>query len=380
MSVIIGGDVCPTASNRELFIKGDAEALFGGEIVSLLNSAEHCIVNLETPLCGELHPIKKCGPALSAPIECVNGFKAAHIGAVSIANNHIMDRGEAGLRMTLNALNENGITFFGAGEDLLSAGRPYFMDACGRRIGVIAYTEHEFSCAEENKPGAAPFDPLYVYDETAEAKKLCDMLIVLYHGGKELYRYPSPRLRKVCRRFAEKGADIVLCQHSHCIGCMETHEGAAIVYGTGNFLFDGNADEAAQSGLLVTIGDNGKLGFKPVVKNGCGVRAASPEETEKIMSGFEERSRRIAEEGFVEKSYKEYAREQKYGVITDFYGRESFIFKVLNRLSGNRLRDRAKRRRYGEAGLLRIRNLIECETWRELSIEVLKNEIGESEK
>lgn len=98
------------------------------------------------------------------------------------------------------------------------------------------------------------------------------------------------------------------------------------------------------------------------------------------MKGFAERSRQIAEEGFVEKSYKEYASEQKYGVITDFYGRESFIFKVLNRLSGNRLRDRAKRRKYGEAGLLRIRNLIECETWRELSIEVLKNEIGESEK
>ena len=43
-----------------------------------------------------------------------------------------------------------------------------------------------------------------------ELKKQCDYVIVLYHGGKEHYRYPSPYLQKVCRKIVDKGADIVV--------------------------------------------------------------------------------------------------------------------------------------------------------------------------
>ena len=39
------------------------------------------------------------------------------------------------------------------------------------------------------------------------------------------------------------GADVVLCQHSHCIGCYEQYEGAHILYGQGNFHFCGFTNE-----------------------------------------------------------------------------------------------------------------------------------------
>lgn len=372
MSLIIGGDVRPSKQNSVLFENGDVRSLLGDELLALLTEAEHVVVNLELPLCNALHPIKKCGPAFAAPVDCVNGLKAAHIDAVSLANNHIMDQGEDGLRSTMKALNENEVAYFSAGEELSSARKPFFIDACGRRFGFIACTEHEFSCAEENIAGANPFDPLTIFDDVADAKSRCDMLVVLYHGGKELYRYPSPRLRKVCRRFAEKGADLVLCQHCHCIGCAENYSGATIVYGTGNFLFDGVVNEYTQNGLLVAIDDEGKIDFKPITVCGHGVKAASAEEAAEIMKGFAERSRQIAEEGFVEKTYRAFAEEQKYGILTCFYGKESFVFRALNRLSHNRLRARTIRKKYGESGLLRI----ECEAWSELSAAVLKNEIG----
>lgn len=71
----------------------------------------------------------------------------------------------------------------------------------------------------------------------------CDYTIVLYHGGKEHYRFPSPNLQKYCRKFIEKGANIVICQHSHCIGCEENYKNGKIIYGQGNFLFDDSDDE-----------------------------------------------------------------------------------------------------------------------------------------
>ncbi|MFP3360883.1 CapA family protein, partial [Planococcus sp. SIMBA_143] len=72
-------------------------------------------------------------------------------------------------------------------------------------------------------------------------------------GGKEHYRYPSPYLQKICRKFVEKGADIVICQHSHAVGCFEEYHNSTIIYGQGNFVFDNSNIEFWQTSILVDI-------------------------------------------------------------------------------------------------------------------------------
>lgn len=42
--------------------------------------------------------------------------------------------------------------------------------------------------------GANPFDVLESFDDVQALKEHCDYVIVLYHGGKEFYRYPSPHV------------------------------------------------------------------------------------------------------------------------------------------------------------------------------------------
>ena len=43
--------------------------------------------------------------------------------------------------------------------------------------------------------------------------------------------YPSPYLQKVCRKIIDYGADIIVCQHSNCIGCYENYSKGEIIYG-----------------------------------------------------------------------------------------------------------------------------------------------------
>lgn len=76
---------------------------------------------------------------------------------------------------------------------------------------MYACTEHEFSIVTNYAPGANTYDPLETPDYIRSLKDKCDYLIVLYHAGKEHYRYPSPYLQKVCRKMVEKGADLVIC-------------------------------------------------------------------------------------------------------------------------------------------------------------------------
>ena len=59
------------------------------------------------------------------------------------------------------------------------------------------------------------------YFRTAEIKKQTDYVICLYHGGVEFYPYPTPEMQARLRRYIYAGADLVVSQHSHCIGCTE---------------------------------------------------------------------------------------------------------------------------------------------------------------
>ena len=69
--------------------------------------------------------------------------------------------------------------------------------------------------------GSRPFDCYDTIADVREAKANADKVIVIYHGGKENCRYPSPRMRKLTHALVDAGADVVACQHSHCIGFFE---------------------------------------------------------------------------------------------------------------------------------------------------------------
>ena len=290
MSIIIGADLVPTKSNEALFNAGDAKALIGDELLSVLNSAAFRVFNLEVPLTDKEMAIKKCGPNLIAPTSTINGIKNIGVDLFTIANNHIMDQDAVGLKSTITVLNNAGICFVGAGGNLQEASKPYILKKDGMNIGVYACVEHEFSIANDHMPGANPFDPLYSFDHVSELKKQCDFVIVLYHGGKEYYRYPSPELQRYCRRFIEKGADLIVCQHSHCIGCEEKYLGGTIVYGQGNFLFDNSESVYWQTSLLIQINEAGEISYIPIVKNGNTVRLAKGENAKDVIDQFNKRS------------------------------------------------------------------------------------------
>ena len=375
MKILIGADLVPTLSNEDLFKSGDAETLVGAQLLELLHNADYRIFNLEVPLTDRLTPIEKCGPALIAPTASVAGYGALKVDLLTIANNHIMDQGIQGLNATRKTLDANGIASVGCGDDLEQAARPYIFEQNGKKIGIYACAEHEFSIAEENRPGANPFDPLNSPDHVAALKAECDYVIVLYHGGKEHYRYPSPQLQRNCRKLVEKGADLVICQHSHCIGCEEKYLGGTIVYGQGNFLFDYSTSEYWQTSLLIQIADNFFVSYIPLVKHENAVRLAEGNKAEEILSAFYDRSRDILDPNVLQQKYAAFAKkmQEQYLLAMRAVNRRGFWWRVANKLTGQRWTKWMLSRRYNRAELIALQNFIECEAHRELLLQGLKN-------
>lgn len=370
VSIIIAGDTVPTDSNLEYFNRGETEALLGNELSEIWEKSDFRIFNLEAPLTDRENPIVKCGPNLRAPLSASAGIKALRPELIGLANNHIMDQGTSGLNDTLHILEQDHIAVVGAGANLQAAAAGRILEKNGLKIGVYACAEHEFSIAAEDKAGANPFDPLYSLDHIAELKHKVDKLLVLYHGGKEHYRYPSPRLQQICRRMIEKGADLVICQHSHCIGAWESFLEGDIIYGQGNFIFDYSNQECWNSSLLVRMNfsEKNEIEFIPIVRHGNVIRLATLSEKAQILNAFKERSLNIQRQGFVEQEYRTYCDNMgPYYLRT--YARFNRILRGLDRLSGARL----IRWFYKGKSRIVMENYLECESHRELVVTYLKS-------
>jgi len=335
-----------------------------------LDSAEARIFNLETPLGDSETPIDKCGPNLVATTNTVKGIKALTPSLLSLANNHIMDQGVRGLDSTRKTLEQNNISYVGVGDDITHSGKAHVLEMAGFRVGFYAYAEHEFSIATESSPGANSFDPFESLDHIADLEARSDFVIVLYHGGKEHYRYLSPYLQKVCRKMAEKGADLVVYQHSHCVGCLEQYKESIIVYGQGNFIFDRSDRAEWQTGLIVKVDITGKpdIEFVPIAKKGNVVRLTKEKDAREILSGFQERSRQIQQEGFIQEQYRTFAKEN----LESYLRRVAGMGKWMSRIDRYLFKGLLLRLKYNKAELLALQKYIECEAHREVLLEALR--------
>ncbi len=362
MKIIIGADIVPTESNYELFAEGQVENLLDNKLIEILNSADYRIFNLEVPLTDEKNEIPKCGPNLIAPKNAINGIKNIGADLLALANNHIMDQSQKGLFDTISVLKENNIAYVGAGKNLSEAKEPYIIEKDGKKVGVYACAEHEFSIAEENKPGANPIDLLESFDHVYNLKQQCDYVIVLYHGGKELYRYPSPNLQKVCRKLVDKGADLVITQHSHCIGCEENYNDGKIVYGQGNFLFDASDNEFWKTSLLVelNLGEKTEINYIPICKDENRVCIASDEEKTEIIDNFNKRTEEILQDEFVKKKFEMLVASLKQNYIDSIYG-VTLIRRIINKLTKNCIKKRITKRKK-----LAFKNFVSCEAHKEI--------------
>ena len=375
MKLYIGADFVPTDININLFETGNGEALVGKELYEILKQSDLNVFNLEVPLTDAETPIVKFGNNLIASTKAVNGYKSLEPLFLTLANNHSLDQGVEGLTTTVDLLKQHDIAYGGVGSNLKEAKKPFVFEKDGVRIGFYLCTENEFTMATCHTMGANPFDVLESFDEVEALKAPCEYVIVLYHGGKEFYRYPSPMLQRYCRRFVDKGANLVVCQHSHCIGSRENYNGSSIIYGQGNFIFNsdffGNHQEFVKDAMLVTVEvtkDDFVVSELPIRKTDNGTRLATEVEAAETLKVYRKCSEEIKDSHFVIQAYKDFADTHVKRYLREFLGR-SFIVRAINALVGRKLVELI----LGNTSYLAIQNYLECEAHHELFLRGIKN-------
>ena len=310
IKLLICGDIIPTPNNEQLMIDGKVDEVFG-DTLELFRAADFRFCNMEGALTTGGIAINKCGPNIRANPASVAAYKAIGMDLISLANNHSLDWGKEGLRETFETLRGAGIAFTGAGYNAEEARRPYRITIGGHKISFITVAEHEFTIANADRAGANPFDPFDTIEDIEAEKRDGYIVIVIYHGGKENYRYTSPNTRRRCRKMAEHGADFIFCQHTHCVCCYEEYADCHICYGQGNTLFARvTSPETWQTLLLpmITIDESGRksVEYFPVCQSNARISLAKGEAADAIMKPFCERSAEILDDAVLEEKWQEF--------------------------------------------------------------------------
>ncbi len=239
MRILVAGDFCP--SDRVATMVANKDYSFFDGVKDIIREADYSIVNFECPVVEvDVKPIAKCGPALRTERAAVAAMKYAGFSCATLANNHFRDFGDSGCLTTLEELEAQDMDYVGGGKTLAEAQKVLYKDIQGKKVAFVNFCENEFSIATEKQAGAAPLDSVDNYHQITEARRNADFVLVIVHGGHEHYQLPSPRMKKLYRFFVEIGADAVVNHHQHCYSGYEYYKGKPIVYGLGNFCFDGN--------------------------------------------------------------------------------------------------------------------------------------------
>ena len=247
-------------SKAELEDKG--HRYIWGDVADELESSDALIINLETTLTQSNDWNRDKGIHYKSHPSNVASLSAIGVKVATLANNHVLDWGEEGLKETISVLDLAGINYSGAGSNVNIAKRPTFFkidvdptSPKGRSV-TIAIQAIGFPSAgvpiewqaRKNKCGVnfaedlseevakTAFDA--VEKRAAELGKVPDIIIFSLHIGSN-WNWGIPlKWRIFAHKLIDLGADVVVGHSSHHVKGMEVYKNKFISYGLGDFLND----------------------------------------------------------------------------------------------------------------------------------------------
>jgi poly-gamma-glutamate synthesis protein (capsule biosynthesis protein) len=208
------------------------------------------IVNLETSITRSEDFLPK-GINYRVSPENARCLAAAAIDCCTLANNHVLDWGRAGLIDTLATLEALGIRHAGAGRDDAAAAHPAAV-SCGTDNRVLVFSAacasagvpHSWAAARR-RPGVNLLPGLSEDVASALAKQIArdrrkgDIVIVSIHWGSNWgHAIPEDQRRFAHALIDRAGVSIVHGHSSHHAKAIEVHNDRLILYGCGDFIND----------------------------------------------------------------------------------------------------------------------------------------------
>lgn len=233
----------------------------GVDIMVMNNEFTYAEEGTVEPLAGKAYTFR--ADPMTLPL-----LEAFGVDAVTLANNHVYDYGKEGLLSTMRYLNEAGMPYVGAGENIDEASKILYYVAGGRKIAIVSATQIERVTkytkeATATEPGVLKtLDPERFLQIIRQAEANSDYVIVSVHWGTEGSLTAEYSQRALAQKFADAGADVIIGGHPHRLQGAAYVDGVPVAYSLGNFWF---SDGTLYTTLAeVVIGEDGSITLRYV--------------------------------------------------------------------------------------------------------------------
>jgi poly-gamma-glutamate capsule biosynthesis protein CapA/YwtB (metallophosphatase superfamily) len=186
------------------------------------------------------------------------------VDAVTLAANHLFDRGVDGFLETLAQFDAAGIARTGAGGDLAEALTPAYVEAREMTFGFVGFNEVPGSLeAGVRQPGVAWLREANVREAVAAARETADIVICSpqWWGSGEYHAQFIGEMRSQQAYMLDAGCDHILGHGTHWSGPIELTTDDAGTHVTmvshGNFLFGQGWSQQTQEGVILELAFRG---------------------------------------------------------------------------------------------------------------------------
>lgn len=246
--VALIGDVMLGRLVDDYIESNDDPCYVWGDAREIIQQCELAICNLECVIADSGTPWHETSKAFHFRTHAKNiGVLAcAGIDAVTLANNHSLDFGDAALSDMLSDLSKAHIRHVGAGESPNEAMRPVILKAGNTNVGLLSFTDSmpEWA-ANDGHAGIyyVPSDPSSPHWQTLlekvqQAKARSDFLIVSPHWGSNWGYEVQPIYLTWAHSLIDAGADMVFGHSGHVPRGIEIYKQRPIIYSAGDFIDD----------------------------------------------------------------------------------------------------------------------------------------------
>ena len=248
--LIFGGDVMLGRSCAAKIQNGTDP--FEG-ISSLVRQASFAAANLECTISNLGWATNRY--AFRAPAQSAQLLRRAGFDAMGVANNHALDFGTVALHDSAAHLLREEIEAVGVETPTRKACDPSFFSVSdGKKIALFAISDVD---PTSNSQIAAASVRRKLGPAITKARSQANLVVCLVHWGIENSERITDEQRELARWLIDRGVDLVVGSHPHCVQPLDFYHGCPIAYSLGNLVFDGAPTVTSWNhGALLEVGLN----------------------------------------------------------------------------------------------------------------------------
>ena len=248
--------------------RGEMDNLFDEQLLEFLNSGDNCFFNYGSPVTGYRKSFDKYVPKprrdrnYSAEDALDEFTEIFPNGIISLADDHLGDRGAVGIIDTLENFDKRGISYMGAGRTP-NEKSGYMIVGDDVKVGVIPVLGETYGIGKfRNKIGAfRDEDKEMITNLIKEVRSKADYVVMIYHGGKRYNHVVEPEKRSKLKSYLDAGCDVIVSHHSHSVQRPEKIGDKYLFYSLGDLYLTERADVTGSDPegavLKITFGKNG---------------------------------------------------------------------------------------------------------------------------